>query len=514
MKNTFKKVFIGFMAFAMATGSFAQQRAHKKDNESYPKEWKQIARMEQDSFFLTDEARRIAENVLAFQRCTGGWPKNIDMARRMNDKELAKVIKDKSRRDDSTIDNNATTAQMIFLARLYRQTKDIRYRDAFLQGVEYLLSGQYENGGWPQFWPGPRGYQVHITFNDDAIVNTLNMIRDMMNHKAPYEDDLIDKTLCVRLGKAFNKGIECILATQIIKDGEPSVWCQQNDRETLKPAPARAYELPSYCSAESAGIVRLLMELPAPDARVKRAVHGAMKWFDRYKLTGLKCERIVLANGERDTRLVEDPQAKPIWARYYDLKYCEPYVCDRDGLPRRHLEEIGTERRNGYSWYNSRPAELFAIYNAWARQRAKWWRSAKPPSAGVSQFLRVIPRISALEVVMQPLLDTGVPREACAAKAARLLTRLNVPERLWHLAPSTFSGGEQQRVNIARGFIVDYPILLLDEPTASLDAKNSAAVVELIREAKTRGAAIVGIFHDEAVRNDVADRLHPMGASA
>ncbi|AUL88105.1 phosphonate C-P lyase system protein PhnL [Escherichia coli] len=146
----------------------------------------------------------------------------------------------------------------------------------------------------------------------------------------------------------------------------------------------------------------------------------------------------------------------------------------------------------------------------------------------VSQFLRVIPRISALEVVMQPLLDTGVPREACAAKAARLLTRLNVPERLWHLAPgtwhlapgtwhlapSTFSGGEQQRVNIARGFIVDYPILLLDEPTASLDAKNSAAVVELIHEAKARGAAIVGIFHDEAVRNDVADRLHPMGASS
>ncbi|MEX0551261.1 methylphosphonate degradation complex subunit PhnL [Raoultella ornithinolytica] len=132
----------------------------------------------------------------------------------------------------------------------------------------------------------------------------------------------------------------------------------------------------------------------------------------------------------------------------------------------------------------------------------------------VSQFLRVIPRISALEVVMQPLLDLGIPREACAARAARLLTRLNVPERLWHLAPSTFSGGEQQRVNIARGFAVDYPILLLDEPTASLDAKNSAAVVELINEAKARGAAIVGIFHDETIRNLVADRLHPMGITA
>ncbi|MDX6041608.1 phosphonate C-P lyase system protein PhnL [Scandinavium lactucae] len=132
----------------------------------------------------------------------------------------------------------------------------------------------------------------------------------------------------------------------------------------------------------------------------------------------------------------------------------------------------------------------------------------------VSQFLRVIPRISALDVVMQPLLDLGVPKETCRAKAASLLTRLNVPERLWHLAPSTFSGGEQQRVNIARGFVVDYPILLLDEPTASLDAKNSAAVVELIDEAKARGAAIVGIFHDHAVRTRVADRLHPMGTAA
>ncbi|MNR03657.1 Alpha-D-ribose 1-methylphosphonate 5-triphosphate synthase subunit PhnL [compost metagenome] len=132
----------------------------------------------------------------------------------------------------------------------------------------------------------------------------------------------------------------------------------------------------------------------------------------------------------------------------------------------------------------------------------------------VSQFLRVIPRISALDVVMQPLLDLGVSRDECAAKAARLLTRLNVPERLWHLAPSTFSGGEQQRVNIARGFIVDYPILLLDEPTASLDAKNSAAVVELIEQAKARGAAIVGIFHDATVRDRVADRLHAMGAAS
>jgi len=125
----------------------------------------------------------------------------------------------------------------------------------------------------------------------------------------------------------------------------------------------------------------------------------------------------------------------------------------------------------------------------------------------VSQFLRVIPRVPTLQVVMQPLLDLGEDEAVCEAKAKELLSRLNVPERLWSLAPSTFSGGEQQRVNIARGFIVDYPILLLDEPTASLDAANRKVVVELIHEAKQRGAAIVGIFHDEDVREAVADRL-------
>lgn len=128
----------------------------------------------------------------------------------------------------------------------------------------------------------------------------------------------------------------------------------------------------------------------------------------------------------------------------------------------------------------------------------------------VSQFLRVIPRVPTLEIVMQPLLERGVERAFCEARAAELLSRLNVPQRLWSLAPSTFSGGEQQRVNIARGFIADYPVLLLDEPTASLDSVNSAAVVELIEQARARGAAIVGIFHDRAVREQVADRFHLM----
>lgn len=129
----------------------------------------------------------------------------------------------------------------------------------------------------------------------------------------------------------------------------------------------------------------------------------------------------------------------------------------------------------------------------------------------VSQFLRVVPRVSALDVVAEPLFNLTGDAEKARDKAAFLLKRLNIPSKLWNLPPATFSGGEQQRVNIARGFIVDYPILLLDEPTASLDADNRAVVVGLITEAKERGAAVVGIFHDLEVRDQVADTLFHMG---
>lgn len=125
----------------------------------------------------------------------------------------------------------------------------------------------------------------------------------------------------------------------------------------------------------------------------------------------------------------------------------------------------------------------------------------------VSQFLRVVPRVPTVEVVAEPLLNLGVAREEALTRAKDLLTRLNIPERLWSLSPTTFSGGEQQRVNIARGFVHPYPALLLDEPTASLDAVNREVVLALIEAAKARGAAIIGIFHDEAARARLCDRL-------
>lgn len=124
----------------------------------------------------------------------------------------------------------------------------------------------------------------------------------------------------------------------------------------------------------------------------------------------------------------------------------------------------------------------------------------------VSQFLRIIPRVPTLEIVAEPLLAQGMAEPEAQDRARAMLARLHIPEPLWSLSPTTFSGGEQQRINIARGFILDWPVMLLDEPTASLDATNRAVVLDLIREAKARGAAILGIFHDAEARRAVCDR--------
>ena len=158
-----------------------------------------------------------------------------------------------------------------------------------------------------------------------------------------------------------------------------------------------------------------------------------------------------------------------------------------------YLAAAGSIRIAGTEITTATPREIIAL-----RRRTLGY---------VSQFLRVVPRVPTLEVVAEPLRVLGHPAEEARARAAALLRQVNIPERLWTLSPTTFSGGEQQRVNIARGFIHPYPALLLDEPTASLDAANREVVLSLIEAAKARGAAILGIFHDEGARARVCDRF-------
>lgn len=354
-KNTMRTLFVSLAVLGATTQSYAA-----------PKNWKAILRETDPAFYQTEQAKMIGDNLLLFQRETGGWQKNTDMTYELTPGQRDSVAAEKSRRDDSTIDNDATTIQMDYLARLYDATKENRYKEGFNRALDFLLSGQYDNGGWPQFWPDNEGYQVHITYNDDAISNILKLFDNILNGREPYQGTLVDETMQARLKDSFDRGIECILATQIVVNGEPTVWCQQHDHLNYAPAPARTYELPSFCSQESAAIVEVLMTIPNPDMRVRRAIHGAMKWFDDYRLDNVAIERTGhRGDPDYDIRLVERAGAGPLWARFYDLDNCVPFVCDRDGVPRERLDQIGPERRHGYSWYNDRPARLYPLYAAW-----------------------------------------------------------------------------------------------------------------------------------------------------
>jgi len=323
------------------------------------------------NFYASDEAIRIADNVLLYQRNTGGWPKGIDMARILSEADRTKINKAKTKKD-STLDNDATHTQMRYLAKVYNATKLERFKQAFLKATDYLLEAQYPNGGWPQFypWQGHAKYSRYITFNDGAIIGAMNILRDIAKKKPEYA--FVDQDRRSKAEKAVQKGIECILKCQIIVDGKRTAWCQQHDQTTLEPRPARSYEKISICAGVSVGVVKFLISIDNPDANVIEAVQSAVAWFDRVKLTGIRQINKPDKSSERgyDKVVVNDATAPPIWARFYQIGTNRPIFCGRDGKIKYRLAEIEQERRTGYAWYGYWPAELLATdYSNWQK---KW----------------------------------------------------------------------------------------------------------------------------------------------
>lgn len=354
---------------ALFTGANAQKTTDYKEKHPY-KDWVKLAPKLDDAFFTTPEAVRIADNVLLYQQTTGGWPKNIYMPAELTADEYQKALADKDNVNQSTIDNNATSTEIRYLSRIYLATGIEKYKDAALEGIRYLLKAQYPNGGWPQFWPRPKGYYTHITYNDNAMVNVMNLLRDVYNKKAPYT--YVPDTLCQRARIAFDKGVECILNTQVKQNGKLTVWCAQHDEHTLAPAKARAYELPSLSGAESDNIVLLLMSIPDPSPRIIASVEAAVSWFKANMITGIMRKDFTNSEGKKDYRMVPCPQddypCPVFWARFYTLEDNRPFFCDRDGVKKYDISEIGYERRNGYSWYNNAGLKVLKKYEQWKKQ--------------------------------------------------------------------------------------------------------------------------------------------------
>lgn len=340
--------------------------------------WGDILKQPAD-WYASPEARALADNVLLYQSPEGGWPKNRDMTLSPE----ATLPNDGKAHNDitkPTIDNDATTTQLWLIARVESAQPDVRLQSAVERGLDYLFAAQYENGGWPQFYPLVSGYYTHITFNDDAMVNVLLVLRDVAKGRAPFA--WVDAGRRERAARAVEKGIECILRCQIEVNGVKTAWCAQHDEKTFAPAPARKYEHVSISGEESVGIIRFLMGEESPSPEIIAAVHAAVSWFKQAQLHGIREDHPrnpELPHGF-DRVVVKDPNAPPLWARFYEIGTNRPIYSGRDSIVRYDLAEVEPERRGGYRWHTQAPLKLIEKdYPAWARK----WPASDP---GVKEF--------------------------------------------------------------------------------------------------------------------------------
>jgi PelA/Pel-15E family pectate lyase len=355
---------------AMAAKEFARVAPQVSASLHELVSWRNAMR-QPAAWYGSAEAVRIAGSLLLYQREIGGWDKNIDMALALGPKERAEI--EKQQRDPeahSTIDNDATYTQMRFLARVFTATKHPPFQAAFRRGLDYLLKAQYPNGGWPQFYPLRNGYWSHITYNDDAMTGVLELLRDLVARQP--ELAFLGDADRARARQAMDKGVECILKTQVVQQGKLTVWCAQHDERTLAPAKARAYELPSLSGSESVGVVQFLMGIESPSPEVVRAIEGAVAWFRANQIKGIRVTPLPAPGTPKgfDNTVVADPVAPPLWARFYELGTNRPIFCGRDSIVKYSMAEIEYERRNGYRWYVDRPAKMLDVdYPEWLRKR-------------------------------------------------------------------------------------------------------------------------------------------------
>ncbi|MGH7026396.1 pectate lyase [Brevundimonas sp.] len=299
-------------------------------------------------WYATPAARRIADNVIRHQSPEGGWPKNTplgDPPRADADPGLA-----------NTFDNQATTLPLAFLARMATATGDPAYAAAFQRGLDYTLAAQYPNGGWPQYYPLRGDYHDHVTFNDDAMIRVMRLLRDVSTGREPY--GFVGTAQRARAADAVQRGVDLILRAQVRQDGRLTVWCAQHDAATLEPAWARRFEPPSLSGSESVGIVRFLMEIDRPSPEVVAAIEAAVAWFQASAIRDTRLEAFTDAEGRPDKRLAPAPGADPLWARFYDLKTNAPVFMGRDSVPHANLASIERERRLGYTYVGAWPGAL------------------------------------------------------------------------------------------------------------------------------------------------------------
>ncbi len=313
----------------------------------------------------------VAERMLIYQRNNGGFPQPkgdpIDYQKTLSKSLINSLLAEKNFLD-ATIDDKATTREINGLVAAFRKTKNPAYIQAAENGIRYLLRAQNNAGGWGQFFPDSSGYHKHITYNDNAMIDVMYVMKNTAEATNGFE--AVDKTLIPAAQKAVAKGIDCILKTQVIQHGKLTAWCAQHDRNTLKPAKARMFELPSISGNESVGIIKFLMTIEKPSPEIKQAIKSAVAWLESVKIVGLKVENIkdVSQPKGKDRIVVPDPNST-IWARFYELETNKPFFAGRNSVVKYSLAEIENERRVGYAYYGTWPSTLLTKdYPEWLKR--------------------------------------------------------------------------------------------------------------------------------------------------
>lgn len=314
----------------------------------------------------------IGDNIILFQKSNGGWPKNYDVFAILS-KEQQDSVADVKNVLNTTFDNGTTYTHIFALAQIYDATHNDKYKKAAINGLNYILSAQYNNGGWPQYYPLENNYSRHITFNDGVFTGILQVLQPAVQKKYPFE--FIDDDLQKKLDKAFTKALSCVKKTQIIDNGIPTAWCQQHDEVTLLPAWGRKFEPPSICNKESADLVLFLMQLDHPDTAMVKVINNAVSWFRQSAISNTKVVEVqaplmktAFRISTADKVVVRDTSAPPIWTRYYELKTHRPLFCNRDSKFVFALADVERERRDGYAWYIYTPQKVLDRYPTWQKR--------------------------------------------------------------------------------------------------------------------------------------------------
>lgn len=311
----------------------------------------------------------IAENMLVYQRAIGGWPKavneiKVDYTKQLTETEKKAIIAD-SLHIDPTIDNGATTKEIKYLVTAYKKTKNNKYLAAAEKGIGYLLKAQYATGGWPQYFPDFSSYRSQITYNDDAMVNVLNLLQDIVEGARNF--DMVNPAFIPKAKVAIELGVGCILRTQIKVNGKLTAWCAQYNRNTLQPEMARKFELVSISGQESVGIIRFLMRQKNPTPAIVEAVKAGIAWLEEVKIKGFKYVDVIAPDMPKGKdRVIATDINSAIWARFYEVETNRPFFSGRDSQKKYDVKEIEYERRTGYAWYGTWPATLLVVeYPKW-----------------------------------------------------------------------------------------------------------------------------------------------------